>query len=163
MADGDIQEEENKKGPYDGVSEDERYANDAIPLLEQAFEQWGDLQGRFMNNAPFGSAEAAQILTYIGTLREAARKNVPPAQAMKNMRDIETYVAPPFGIAVSSMIERLIEEHSSRSAAGVAEEFEEFVGDFDSLVERAVQEGNQVLQQELSLGQLLKGLETENG
>ena len=163
MADGDIQEEKNKKGPYDGVSEYERYVNDAIPLLEQAFKQWGDLQRRFMNDALVGSAEAAKISTFIGTLREAAGKNVPPAQAMNNMRDIKKFVRPPFGITVISMIERLIGEHSSSSAINVAEEFEEFVGEFDSLVERAVQEGNQVLQQELSLGQLLRCLGTENG
>ncbi len=161
MADGDIQE--TQQGLYDGLSEYERSVNHAIPLLKKALEQWGDLQERFMDDAPVGSAEAAKILTFIGTLQETARKNVPPAQAMKNIRDIKTFIKPLVGITVISMIERLIGEHSSSSAINVAEKFEEFVGEFDSLVERAVQEGNQVLQQELSLGQLLRDLETEKG
>jgi hypothetical protein len=159
MANGETQED--KKGPYDNVTEYERYVNHAIPLLEEAFEQWGDLQKRFMDKAPFGSAEAKQISTFITTLQGAARKNVPPTQALKNMRDIETYVEPPFGISVRRMIERLIAEHSSRSAAGVAQKFEEFQEEFD-FRKRDAQEKNQKLQKDFNLGRLFESLGIEN-
>jgi hypothetical protein len=143
MANGETQED--NKGPYDNVTEYERFVNDAIPALEAAASMWAPLQVRHgFDQTPFGVQEAEKISDFIEKIRKALEANPPPAQARQNINDIKLLVMAEqatgeraFGVPLAEIVGRLTKEYPGAKSRTIKEAFElDVLGPFYDLSSR---------------------------